>query len=143
MERIFDNEESKELRRGTFRINLDKEKGLAGIVIAIREAIANKDNEDLTNPHKKLYDRLIADNNLRVSGDMIDLEFSRKDIKDLIDEHLIVYEKEGGMDDEKVKVAKILSRAQRSDLDTFASLVQSKDDIAMAVKERNNALEMT
>jgi hypothetical protein len=36
-----------------------------------------------------------------------------------------------------------LSRAQRADLDTFASLLQSKDDVVMAVKEWNNTLEMT
>lgn len=41
------------------------------------------------------------------------------------------------------KIAKILSQAQRADLDTFASLLQSKPDITMAVKEWNNALEMT
>ncbi|MEI6774074.1 MAG: hypothetical protein WCL18_04670 [bacterium] len=36
-----------------------------------------------------------------------------------------------------------MSRAKRTDLDTFASLLQSKSDIAMAVKEWNNTKEMT
>jgi hypothetical protein len=44
---------------------------------------------------------------------------------------------------EKSKVAKVLSNAKRVDLDEFASLLQSKPDIAMAVKEWNNTLEMT
>lgn len=47
------------------------------------------------------------------------------------------------MDFEVAKIAKILTRASRIDLDTFASLIQSESDIVMAVKERNNALEMT
>jgi len=36
-----------------------------------------------------------------------------------------------------------LGRAKRTDLDTFASLLQSTSDIEMAVKEWNNALEVT
>jgi hypothetical protein len=40
---------------------------------------------------------------------------------------------------EKGKVAKILSNALRSDLDTFASLLQSKSKESKAVKEWYNA----
>ncbi|MEI6118273.1 MAG: hypothetical protein WCP92_03345 [bacterium] len=47
------------------------------------------------------------------------------------------------MDNELSKVAKILSNAQRADLDTFASLIQSKDDVYRSVKEWNNALNFT
>jgi hypothetical protein len=36
----LDNEENKELHKGTFNINLGVEEGLAGIIIKIREAIA-------------------------------------------------------------------------------------------------------
>lgn len=43
---------------------------------------------------------------------------------------------------EKGKVAKILSNASWSDLDTFASLLQSKSNETMAVKEWHNAKEM-
>lgn len=38
MEAIFDNEQQKELRAGTFNVNLGKEDGLAGIIIDVREA---------------------------------------------------------------------------------------------------------
>jgi hypothetical protein len=74
-----------------FNINLDKEDGLAGIIIAIREAIANKDNDDTNNVHKKLYNKLVEKDILRVSGDTIDLEFSRKNLVDLLDSNDLVY----------------------------------------------------
>lgn len=59
MERIFDDEEGKEIRKGTFKINLDKEDGLAGIIIAIRESEKYKDLTDENDPHykyKEIYD---------------------------------------------------------------------------------------
>ncbi len=144
LERIFDNEQwGEEIRRGMFNINLDKEDGLAGIIIAIREAIANKDNDDSNNVHKKLYNKLVEKGILRISGDTIDLEFSRKNLVELLDSNDLVYTRKWWLDDEKAKIAKLLSRAQRADLDTFASLLQSKDDVVMAVKEWNNTLEMT
>jgi len=143
MERIFDNEEEKEIRKGTFRVNLDKEDWLAGIIISIREAMNNKDNPDESNVHKKLWKALISGNILREDGTTFKLDFSRKELKKLIDDGLLNYERKWGVDDEKNKIAKILSRAKRTDLDIFASLLQSKDDVTMAVKEWNNSLEMT
>jgi hypothetical protein len=74
-----------------FNINLDKEDGLAGIIIAIREAIANKDNDDSNNVHKKLYNKLVEKGILRISGDTIDLEFSRKNLVELLDSNDLVY----------------------------------------------------
>lgn len=143
MESVFDDEESKELRRWTFRVNLGKENGLAAIIIAIREAVANKDNTDGNNVHKKLYDRLDKEWILHHNGEEIDLEFSRKDLKELIKDGSLRYKHEWWLDNEINKVAKILSRAQRKDLNAFASLIQSKSDITMVVKKRNNAKEMT
>jgi len=84
MEKVFDDEEGKELRRGTLRINLGKEDGLAGIIIAIRDAIANQNSDD-DNASKKLYDILVDKNILRQDGDAIDLDISRKALKDIID----------------------------------------------------------
>jgi hypothetical protein len=74
-----------------FNINLDKEDGLAGIIIAIREAIVNKDNNDSNNVHKKLYNKLIEQGILRISGNTIDLEFSRKNLVELLDSNDLVY----------------------------------------------------
>jgi hypothetical protein len=66
MERIFDNEDKKELRRGNFKINLDKEDGLAGIIVDIREAaehITEVEDLDYENIDKKdpeyTYKRII------------------------------------------------------------------------------------
>jgi hypothetical protein len=145
MERIFDNEEQKELHKGTFNINLGIEEGLAGIIIKIREAIAEweKDDPDVESNAYKLYEQLTGNSNLIQDGESYNLTFDRKAIKDLIDLWLITYDRKWGWDNELKKIAKILSQAQRADLDTFASLLQSKPDITMAVKEWNNALEMT
>lgn len=142
MEKIFDNEEGKELRRWTFTVNLGTENGLAGIVIKIREAIANKDSDE-DNEYKKLYDILVEKRILDDDGETINLNFSRKNLKELIKSQDLVYERASWIDNELTKVAKILSRAKWTDLDIFASLLQSKADIPMAVKERNNALDMT
>lgn len=143
MKNIFNNEEGEELRRWTFRVDLGVEHGLAGIVVALREAIANKNNTDKDNVHKKLYDVLIEKSILHQNGNAIKLNFSRKDLKELIKDGSLRYERKWWLDNEINKVANILSRAQREDLDTFASLLQSKSDIAMAIKEWNNAKEMT
>gem|GEM_PF-4701054 len=55
MENIFDDEDLGELRRGKFRVNLDKEDGLAGIIIAIRESEKYKDKDD---DNTKIYNAL-------------------------------------------------------------------------------------
>ncbi len=144
MERIFDDEEGKEIRKGTFKINLDKENGLAGIIIAIRESEKYKDltdENDLNYKYKEIYD-IIWDKDL---FNETDLSVLKTNIKTLIrgDKKLITYTREWWLDLEANKIAKIFQRAQRKDLDTFASLIQSKSDVAMAVKEWNNALEIT
>ncbi|HMS90889.1 MAG TPA: hypothetical protein PKC87_01610, partial [Candidatus Absconditabacterales bacterium] len=145
MEKIFDNEEGEELRRGTFRVNLGVEYGLAGIIISLREAIqiATATSPDRESNAFKLYTTLTNKKILDRNGSRIDLEFSKKELKELLKDGSLRYERAGGWDDEINKIAKILSRAQRTDLDTFASLLQSKSDIAMAIKEWNNAKEMT
>lgn len=143
MERVFDDEEEKELRKWTFKVNLQKEDGLAGIIIDIREAMANRDSEDENNTHKKLYDMLIEKNILREDGETTDIEISRKDLKEILDSGLLKYKREWWLDWELNKISKILTRAKRADLDAFAALVQSKSDVFMAVKEWNNALEIT
>ncbi len=148
LERIFDKETEKELHKGTFKINLSVEDGLASIVIAIREALIVWASEETpeegseTNA-QKLYTYL-SDNNLLPDDEETDsLKIEKKHIKELMELWLIDYERAGWLDLEKSKVAKVLSNAKRVDLDEFASLLQSKPDIAMAVKEWNNTLEMT
>ncbi len=140
MEAIFDNETKKELHRGTFRINLGKEDGLGGIIIAIREAIkvGTSDTPDEESNAYKLYTEL-------TNGIWQDpgLDISRKQLKKIIDSGLLKYTRAWWLDNELSKVAKILSNAQRADLDTFASLIQSKDDVYRSVKEWNNALNFT
>lgn len=145
MESVFDDEEGKELRRWTFRVNLGIENGLAGIIIAIREAneMGHSATPDTWSNAYKLYAKLTEKHILPTNGDAIDLEFSRKELKEIIDAGLIHYKRDWWLDNEINKVAKILSRAQRKDLDAFASLLQSKSDIVMAIKEWNNAKEMT
>jgi hypothetical protein len=44
---------------------------------------------------------------------------------------------------EFTKIARILSNAPWANLDTFAGLVQSKDDVNKAIREWSNALNMT
>lgn len=132
LEKIFDNEKpgSKELTWASFNVNLSLEDGLAGIIIAFREAMAT---------HNQLFSALqpyISTENGQISFDL-----EAKDIKQLIKQGLITYKKKTPTD--LIKIAKIFTRAQWWDLDTFASLLQSKPNIAMAVKEWNNALEMT
>ncbi len=166
MQKIFDDEIEewawgKELRNATFNINLDKENGLAGLIIAIRESVQYKDIKDKTDPNYKytlLYKNLVSSydpvtGNLKLKDqetikNALDTSFesnleSDENNKGLLKSGYLTYERKGGFDGEISKVAKILSRSQWKDLDTFASLVQSKDDIEMAMKEWNNALEMT
>ena len=70
-----------------FNINLDKEDGLAGIIIAIREAM---DSNTAGTPNA-LYIALTQKGILRISGETIDLEFSRKNLVDLLDSKDLVY----------------------------------------------------
>ncbi|MEI6118274.1 MAG: hypothetical protein WCP92_03350 [bacterium] len=88
MEAIFDNETKKELHRGTFRINLGKEDGLGGIIIAIREAIkvGTSDTPDEESNAYKLYTEL-------TNGIWQDpgLDISRKQLKKIIDSGLLKY----------------------------------------------------
>ena len=142
LERIFENEEGEEIHKRMFNINLDKEDGLAGVIIDIRSAITSND----AGTPNALYTALIEKNILSQSNDTYKLNFARSDFADLVDGGLLKYERKWGVFwgiDQRKKVANVLSRAKRDDLDTFASLVQSKDDVTMAVKEWNNTLEMT
>lgn len=166
MEKIFDDEKedwtrTKETRKATFNINLDKEDGLAGLIIDIRESVKYKDITDENDPnytYKIIYDNLVSDYNAATgeielkdqnkirkalnSSFESDLE-SDENNKGLLKSGYLTYERKGGFDGEINKVAKILSRSKWEDLDTFASLVQSKDDVEMAMNEWNNSLEIT
>ncbi|MEI7919549.1 MAG: hypothetical protein WCH65_05105 [bacterium] len=53
------------------------------------------------------------------------------------------YKRDGRIDSEVGKMAKIFTTAKRKDLDTFAALVENKSDVGMAVKEWNNEMEIT
>ena len=144
MEEMFDDEEKKELHKWTFKINLGKEDGLAGIIIAIREAvkIGQSEDADTESNEYKLYEKL-NEKGILVSEDPIDIKISTKQLKELIDLWLLTYESGVALSfNEKGKVAKILTESHRSELDTFASLLQSESDEAMAVKEWHNADEM-
>ena len=144
MEDVFDAEEKEELRRWKFRINLGKENGLAGIIIAIREALAsgNSETSDTGSDSYKLYEELYA-KWILTSQEPIKINISKKQLKELIDGKFLTYEDTKTLWlNEKGKVAKILSNASWSDLDTFASLLQSKSNETMAVKEWHNAKEM-
>ena len=79
---------------------------------------------------------------MNLDDGIVDLSFELKDIKKLIKTDGLLTYKSKYLGD-LIKITKILTRAKREDLDTFASLLQSKPNIAMAVKEWNNALEMT
>ena len=135
MENIFDDEDLGELRRGKFRVNLDKEDGLAGIIIAIRESEKYKDKDD---DNTKIYNALWA-----ITTDGMSEKEIKKQLKELFKDNTLHYKRKWWGDLEINKIAKILARAKREDLDAFASLLQSKDDIPMIIKEWNNALEMT
>lgn len=98
MERIFDNEDAKELRKGTFKVNLGKEDGLAGIIIDIRESVKYKDLEDEEDPnyrYKRIYDDMGIDldpktGEISISSEQSDL---RKAIKQLVKDKALTYEK--------------------------------------------------
>lgn len=78
-----------------------------------------------------------------VNEDPIDIEISKDQLKELIEDKLLTYKDDVALSwNEKGKVAKILTDSHRSDLDKFASLLQSKSDEAMSVKEWHNANEM-
>jgi len=96
MENIFDDEEGKELRNSTFRVNLGVNSGLAGIIIDIREAIASSkvDTPDEESAPYKLYTALTNKNILREQDDTYDIEISKPDLKELIETGLFTYEKE-------------------------------------------------
>lgn len=145
MENIFDDESVGELHKWTFRVNLSSKDGLAGIIIALREAVANKANPDTNNPRKRLYDVLAEKWILKEDAvqNTLTLDFTKQDLKPLIKDGLLIYTHEQWSDNELKKISKILTRAKRQDLDTFASLVQSKTDITKSVKELSNAQEMT
>ncbi|MCX6823629.1 MAG: hypothetical protein NT085_00680 [candidate division SR1 bacterium] len=150
MERIFDDEkDQKEIRKGTFKVNLSKEDGLAGIIIAIREAVKYKDLEDETDPnytYTKIFKGIKSLSVDETTGEVSlgsDNTQLRKELDKLIKDGLLTYERKGGLDREMNKIAKILTRAQRKYLDAFAALAQSKDDIEMAIFQWNNSLEVT
>lgn len=153
MERIFDNEEQKELRKWTFRVNLWLEKGLAGMVVDIRNAVEYKakygDIDDEDTHYNEKYEQIYYGlKELNVDDDW-NISFSddnkkiKEQIKKLVKDGFLSYEHEWGIDAELGKIAKIFARAQWNDLDTFASLLQAKPDVSEAIKERNNALEIT
>lgn len=101
LEKIFDNEKpgSKELTWASFNVNLSIEDGLAGIIIAFREAMAT---------HNQLFSALqpyISTENGQISFDL-----EAKDIKQLIQQGLITYKKKTPTD--LIKIAKIFTRAQ-------------------------------
>lgn len=146
LERIFDNEElreeSKELRRRTFRINLSKEDGLAYVIDEIKNTFvdAYKANPDgsirVNSVDYKLSEYILADK----KNNAVALQwFSKKDIKNLFPD----YNRGGGIDAERNKIVKILNNAQRADLYTFSSLLKARSDISTVVKSWNNALEAT
>ncbi len=153
MERIFDNEEQKELKKWTFRVNLWLEKGLAGMIVDIRNAVEYKakygDIDDEDTHYNEKYEQIYYGlKELNVDDDW-NISFSddnkkiKEQIKKLVKDGFLSYEHEWGIDAELGKIAKIFARAQWNDLDTFASLLQNKPDVSEAIKERNNALEVT
>lgn len=145
MEKIFDDEERGELRRGAFRINLGVEDWLAGIIIAIREAIqvGTSSNANTESDAYKLYTKLTDTGILQWEWDTLDIQISPKQLREIEKLWLLEYKRAGWLDPEIIKVTDVLSRTKRKDLDVFASILQSKTDIAMGVKELNNANEMT
>lgn len=131
LERIFDNEKgNKELTWATFNVNLSMQDGLAGIIIAFREAIQNKN---------ELYS--VLQPYITMEDGQVSFDFKAKDIKELVKQKHISYDSKTPSD--FIKIAKIFTRAQWQDLNTFAELLKSKPDIAKSVKEWSNALEMT
>lgn len=143
MEEIFDDEDKKELRAGTFNINLSKEDGLAGIIIALRE-LAPYAAEEITENDPDLIQKSIC-RDLWITYDPITKEIKiwwsqadiKKTIKYLVDKNTLNMFKYKWAGDFS-KIAKILTRAKRTNLDTFAGLVQSKDDVEMVVQEWHN-----
>jgi hypothetical protein len=55
MEKLFDNEAEKELKRGTFRINLSKEDGLGHIILTLADHIETKNNKKIKAKKQTLY----------------------------------------------------------------------------------------
>ena len=145
LEKIFDEKDQNNIRRWMLNINLGVNDWLAGIIRDIREAMAiataieKWETPDETSNAYKLYSLL---NLSPIHDDSEKLSITKQNLKDAFDEKLLKYDKKWLIGD-KNKLSKILSKATWHDLDTFASLLESKPDEAMAVKERYNAKEMT
>ncbi len=158
LEKIFvEDWDQDKIRKGTLKVNLSVQDGLTGIIIAIREALAH--DEEFEKLEKSWDEPEEGDYNYHnyqirsVFHDLfelneetgirtIDSEKSdlKKSLKDLIDTQSITYNRKGWLDINKI--AKILTNARRNDLDAFASLLQSKTNVAMATKEMYNAKEL-
>ncbi len=146
LEELFDDETTKELRKWTFNVNLDKEDGLAGIIISLREAmifVQNYDEATATEEQKKQkenYDKIFKyDPTTKIWQINTTTSNLKIWLENLIASWDITYTKKWGLDNEINKIAKILSRSSRENLDTFAALAQSKDNITTFLKERYNA----
>jgi len=85
MENIFDDEDQEELRRGKFRVNLDKEDGLAGIIIAIRESEKHKDKND---DNTKIYNALRD-----ITTDRMDEKKIKNQLKKLLKDDTLHYKR--------------------------------------------------
>jgi len=152
LEKFFDEEEDqKAIRRGMFSINLSTEDGFSSIIIAIREAIAvgNKENPDKKDPAYLLW-RELKNNGIinkkkykvwSTSHETRTLDVDRKKLKNLIDEGHLKYDRKWWWDNELGKIAKVLTRAEWKDLDTFASVMQTKENEVMSIKELHNTRE--
>lgn len=143
LEEMFDPEDQNKIRKWMLKINIGVEDGLAWIIIAIREAITlgETGNADNTTPEGQLY-LFLEGKSLVPIEEWGKLNITKDILKEALDQWLLTYDRKWWLDFEKNKIYKILSRAQRSTLDTFASLLQSKTDEAKAIKERHNAAEM-
>jgi len=128
-----------------YSLSISAKRRLAGIILAIREAVKYKDLTDDKDPNYKYTEIFTSIKWLSVTDWTVSLWTNEKqlkqDLKQLIKDKHLKYEKEWWLDDELGKVAKILCRADRSQLDTFATLLQEQSDIATTAKEWKNAIE--
>ena len=156
MQEMFESEEQKQIRKGTFNINLGTNDGMAGIVRDIRDMasfyMTNKDNENLRDgneKYQKIYENLgdlgfaLDTDTGAISKADADKSTIKKTLKQLTKEGALKYTRDWGIDSELGKIAKIFWRTQRTTLDAFTAILESdKGTITRSVKRWHNAETM-
>ncbi len=156
MQEMFESEEQKQIRKGTFNINLGTNDGMAGIVRDIRDMasfyMTNKNNDnprDGNEKYQKIYENLgdlgfaLDTDTGAISKADADKSTIKKTLKQLTKEGVLKYTRDWGIDNELGKIAKIFWRTQRTTLDAFTAILESdKGTITRSVKRWHNAETM-